>query len=123
MSRLDLNFPELSLGNGAGLTRDTRISARSLTRVLLAAEASPYGSEFESSLGLAGLDGTVRHRFRNGEFTGYMHLKTGTLNGVRAVAGYVQAPSGRRFAVAIIQNASGWGDEAQAAMLRWVYRQ
>ena len=72
---------------------------------------------------LVGLDGTVRHRFRNGEFTGHMHLKTGTLNGVRAMAGYVQAPSGRRFAVAIIQNASGWGEEAQAALLRWVYRQ
>ena len=123
LSRIGLNFPELSIGNGAGLTRDTRISVRSLTRVLLAAEAGPYGAEFESSLGLAGMDGTVRRRFRNDEFTGHMHLKTGTLNGVRAVAGYVQAPSGRRFAVAIIQNASGWGDEAQAAMLHWVYRQ
>ena len=52
-----------------------------------------------------------------------MHLKTGTLNNVRAVAGYVQAPSGRKFAVSIIQNSNGWGEDAQTALLRWVYRQ
>jgi D-alanyl-D-alanine carboxypeptidase/D-alanyl-D-alanine-endopeptidase (penicillin-binding protein 4) len=122
LGRRGLSFPELQIGNGAGLARDTRISARSLAKLLLVAEASPYGSEFESSLGLAGLDGTVERRFRNDDFVGHMHLKTGTLNGVRAIAGYVQTPAGRKYAVAVIQNASGWGDEAQAALLRWVYR-
>ena len=123
LARLGLSFPELDIGNGAGLARETRISARSLVRVLLAAEDGPYGSEFESSLSLVGLDGTLRRRFRKDEFAGHMHLKSGTLNGVRAVAGYVRAPSGRAFAVAVIQNHSGWGDEAQEALLRWVYGQ
>jgi D-alanyl-D-alanine carboxypeptidase/D-alanyl-D-alanine-endopeptidase (penicillin-binding protein 4) len=123
LARLGLDMPELEIGNGAGLSRDTRISARSLVELLLKAESSPYGSEFESSLALAGLDGTVRRRFSKDEFAGHMHLKSGTLNGVRAMAGYVQAPSGRKFAVAVVQNASGWGDEAQAALLRWTYRQ
>ncbi len=123
LQRLGLSFPELEIGNGAGLARETRISAHSLNRLLLAAAEGPYGAEFESSLALAGLDGTLRRRFRNEEFTGHMHLKTGTLNGVRSLAGYVQSRSGRKFAVTMIQNASGWGDEAQAAMLRWVYRQ
>jgi D-alanyl-D-alanine carboxypeptidase/D-alanyl-D-alanine-endopeptidase (penicillin-binding protein 4) len=123
LAKLGLSFPELDIGNGAGLARDTRISARNLVRVLLAAEKGPYGSEFESSLALAGMDGTLRRRYRNDQFAGHMHLKTGTLNGVRAVAGYVRAPSGRTFAVAVILNASGWGEEAQAALLRWVYRQ
>lgn len=122
LDRLGLDFPELVIGNGAGLARETRISARSLARVLLAAEAGPFGSEFESSLGVAGLDGTVQRRFRGDEFAGHMHLKTGTLNGVRAMAGYVRTPSGRIFAVAMIQNASGWGEDVQAALLRWVYR-
>lgn len=122
LSKLGLSFPELQLGNGAGLARDTRISVKSLAELLLAAESSHYGAEFESSLALAGLDGTVERRFRNEEFAGQMHLKTGTLNGVRAIAGYVQADSGRKYAVAIIQNASGWGDEAQMQLLRWVYK-
>lgn len=123
LARLGLDFPELVLGNGAGLARETRISARSLTRLLLDAESNSLGSEFESSLALAGLDGTLRRRFRGEPSVGHMHLKTGTLNNVRAVAGYVQAPSGRKFAVAVIQNSSGWGEDAQAALLRWIYRQ
>ena len=91
--------------------------------LLLAAEAGPYGSEFESSLALAGMDGTMRRRFRGEDMAGHMHLKTGTLNNVRAVAGYVQTPAGRKFAVTVIQNSSGWGEDAQNALLRWVYRQ
>lgn len=123
LTRLGLDFPELEIGNGAGLTRDTRISARSLARLLLAAERGLYGPEFESSLALAGLDGTAKRRFSGSEFAGHMHLKTGTLNNVHALAGYVQTPGGRKFAVSMIQNSPGWGDEVQQAMLRWVLRQ
>ena len=49
-----LDFPELRLDNGAGLSRETQISARNLARLLLAAHDSPFRSEFESSLALAG---------------------------------------------------------------------
>jgi D-alanyl-D-alanine carboxypeptidase/D-alanyl-D-alanine-endopeptidase (penicillin-binding protein 4) len=123
LARRGLDFPELELGNGAGLARETRISARSLGRLLLAADHSPYRAEFMASLALAGLDGTARRRFRNEELAGHMHLKTGTLNGVRAIAGYVHSQSGRDFVVAMIQNSGGWGEDAQDALLRWVYRQ
>lgn len=123
LERRGLVFPELDIGNGAGLARETRISARSLGRLLLAADRSPYRAEFIASLALAGMDGTTRKRFRNEEMAGHMHLKTGTLNGVRAIAGYVDSRSGRRFVVVMIQNAAGWGDDAQDALLRWTYRQ
>jgi serine-type D-Ala-D-Ala carboxypeptidase/endopeptidase (penicillin-binding protein 4) len=123
LERLGLPMPELEVGNGAGLARDTRISTRSLGRVLLAAAKSPFAAEFQSSLAIAGVDGTVGRRYRREAFAKHMHLKTGTLNGVRSMAGYVQAASGRRYAVAMIQNANGWGDEAQNALLRWVYAQ
>ncbi|MBW7929989.1 MAG: D-alanyl-D-alanine carboxypeptidase/D-alanyl-D-alanine-endopeptidase [Gammaproteobacteria bacterium] len=121
--RLGLVFPELEIGNGAGLARETRISAASLNRLLLVARAGRYGAEFEASLALAGMDGTARRRFRAGEFAGYAHLKTGTLNNVSALTGYVHTPGGRRFAVTMIQNAPGWGEEVQQAVLRWVMRQ
>ncbi len=120
-----LDFPELVLDNGAGLSRRTRISARSLARVLLAAHAGPYQAEYESSLALAGIDGTLRRRFRNEELTGQMHLKTGRLNGVFAMAGYVRGRAGREYVVVAIQNARdahrGPGEEAHVALLRWVY--
>jgi D-alanyl-D-alanine carboxypeptidase/D-alanyl-D-alanine-endopeptidase (penicillin-binding protein 4) len=122
-----LDFPHLHLDNGAGLSRKTRISAESLGRILLAANDSIYRAEFVSSLPLAGVDGTLRRRFQDEGLTGHMHLKTGRLSGVFAMAGYVRAQSGRQYAVVTIQNHAnahrGPGEEAQAALLRWVYKQ
>lgn len=122
-----LNFPELRIDNGAGLSRSTRITAANLGRVLLTAHDSLYSAEFIASLPLAGLDGTLRKRFLNEGLTGHMHLKTGRLSGVFAMAGYIRARSGREYVVVAIQNHAdahrGPGEELQSEFLRWVYRQ
>jgi len=122
-----LDFPELRVDNGSGLSRSVRISAGSLAAVLRVAGYSPWWAEFTASMSLAGLDGTLRKRFRDEAATGRMHLKTGRLDDVYATAGYVHALSGRDYAVVILQNYKdanrGPGEEAQAALLRWVYEQ
>jgi len=122
----DLRFPELKLGNGAGLARDTRISAASLGRLLLAARASPFQAEFQASMSIAGLDGTTRKRFLRDPVAGDMHLKTGTLNGVTSIAGFVHSESGADYAVVMIVNGPkatwGGGLDAQNALLRWVHQ-
>jgi D-alanyl-D-alanine carboxypeptidase/D-alanyl-D-alanine-endopeptidase (penicillin-binding protein 4) len=127
LSRRGLGFPELQIGNGAGLSRENRISASSLGRLLLAARSSPYAAEFQASLSLAGLDGTTRRRFEDDSLAGQMHLKTGTLNGVTSIAGYVRSQSGAEYVVVAIANQPkatwGGGQEAQNALLRWVNRQ
>lgn len=122
-----LEFPELRIDNGAGLSRDTRIAAGSLAQLLGAAAQRPWAPEFISSLSLAGLDGTMRKRFVDEALTGQMHLKTGRLTGVYSTAGYVRARSGRDYVVVILQNYPGAdkgpGEEAQEALLRWLYEQ
>ena len=127
LARRGLSFPELRIGNGAGLSRDNRISAHSLGRLLLAARDSRFGAEFQASLSLAGLDGTTRRRFQDDSLAGQMHLKTGTLNGVTSIAGYVRGQSGAEYVVVAIANQPkatwGGGQEAQNALLRWVNRQ
>lgn len=127
LAERELRFPELRLDNGAGLSRDTRIAAASLGTLLLRATESPWRAEFTASLSIAGLDGTLRKRFRDESATGRMHLKTGRLNDVFATAGYVHARSGRDYVVVILQNYPdadrGLGEEAQAALLRWTYEQ
>lgn len=121
-----LRFPELKVGNGAGLSRDTRISAASMGRLLLAAHASPFQPEFQASLSIAGLDGTTRKRFLRDPVAGDMHLKTGTLNGVTSIAGFVQSESGANYAVVMVVNGPkatwGGGLDAQNALLRWVHQ-
>jgi D-alanyl-D-alanine carboxypeptidase/D-alanyl-D-alanine-endopeptidase (penicillin-binding protein 4) len=120
-----LEFPELVLENGAGLSREETISARHLGEVLLAAWRSPFMPEFVSSLPISAMDGTLRKRFNGDGFDGQMHLKTGSLQDVRSVAGYVQDRAGRRMTVVCLQNSSradtAAGQAVQEAVLRWVY--
>lgn len=115
----------LVLANSAGLSREGRITARQLGAVLGAAWNSPYMPEYASSLALAGLDGTMRNRFRNSPATGRMHIKTGRLDDVSAVAGYVTAASGQRFIAVVLVNSPeahrGPGEELQDALLQWVH--
>ena len=115
----------LVIGNSAGLSREGRISARQLAAILGAAWRSPYMPEYASSLALAGLDGTMRNRFRKSPATGRMHLKTGRLDDVSAVAGYVTAASGQRLIAVVLVNAPeahrGPGEELQDAVLQWVH--
>ena len=89
------------IANGSGLSRDSRLSARTFGRLLQAAWASPVMPELMSSLPVAGVDGTLR-KYKGGP--GRAHLKTGTLNGVVGIAGYVLGDSGRRYVVVAIVN-------------------
>jgi D-alanyl-D-alanine carboxypeptidase/D-alanyl-D-alanine-endopeptidase (penicillin-binding protein 4) len=60
-----LDVAPLAMQNGAGLSRDERVSARLLVGVLRAAARSPFGPEFIASLSLGGMDGTTRNRFND----------------------------------------------------------
>jgi D-alanyl-D-alanine carboxypeptidase/D-alanyl-D-alanine-endopeptidase (penicillin-binding protein 4) len=116
----------LVIANSAGLSRDGRISARQLAAILEAGWNSPYMPEYASSLAIAGLDGTMRTRLRNSSAAGRMHVKTGRLDDVSAVAGYVTAASGQRFIAVVLINARdahrGLGEEFQDVVLDWVHR-
>jgi serine-type D-Ala-D-Ala carboxypeptidase/endopeptidase (penicillin-binding protein 4) len=119
-----LDFPELILENGAGLSRNERISASSMGRLLLAASRSPHFSEFESSLPVAALDGTMKGRLNGNGVAGHAHLKTGSLKEVKTLAGYVVDKAGRRWAVVFFINHvnAERGATAQDALIEWVYQ-
>jgi D-alanyl-D-alanine carboxypeptidase/D-alanyl-D-alanine-endopeptidase (penicillin-binding protein 4) len=118
-----IDAPDLSIDNGSGLSRSERISARTLGRLLVKAYQSATMPEFIASLPLAGYDGTMRKRLNGQGVAGHAHIKTGTLESVRSIAGYVLAASGRRYAVVCIVNHANAGrsQEAQDALLQWVY--
>lgn len=117
-----INVPELVLDNGSGLSRVERISADGLARLLLAAWQSPVMPELMSSLPVAGVDGTLKKRLGDSPASGRAHLKTGYLDGVRAIAGYVLDNSGRRWvAVCLINDPRArLGKPAIDALLGWV---
>ena len=119
----DMEFPELVLRNGSGLSREERISAGHMGELLLAAWRSPVMPEYVSSLPVTALDGTMKKRLRE-EFVARMaHVKTGTLDGVKAIAGYVRDVRGHYLAVVFLINdpRASLGGTAQDALLDWVY--
>jgi D-alanyl-D-alanine carboxypeptidase/D-alanyl-D-alanine-endopeptidase (penicillin-binding protein 4) len=117
----------LVMKNGAGLSRDARVSARMLVDLLRAAYLSPYSHEFIASLSLAGLDGTTRGRFGADAGNGVMHVKTGRLDHVSALAGFAHGNDGRTWLLAIMVNADeahrGPGQELEEAVMAWLHEQ
>jgi serine-type D-Ala-D-Ala carboxypeptidase/endopeptidase (penicillin-binding protein 4) len=113
--------PELVLDNGSGLSRQTRLSAQWLARLLQQAYASAVMPELMSSLPVSGVDGTLR---RSRGTAGRAHLKTGSLRDVAGLAGYVLSDSGRRYVlVAIINHPQAQqARPALDALVQWVIR-
>ena len=121
-----VGLPDLILENGSGLSRNERISADSLARLLVHAAADAnLGPVFVDSLPLAGVDGTMKRRLQGEPITGQAWIKTGSANEVRSMAGYVQSASGRRWAVVMLVNGPGAqaSTQAQDRLLRWVHSQ
>jgi D-alanyl-D-alanine carboxypeptidase/D-alanyl-D-alanine-endopeptidase (penicillin-binding protein 4) len=124
LAKRKLSMPGLVLENGSGLSRRERCTPIALNRLLLAADASAVREEFERSLAVAAIDGTVERRFRDRDVAGQALLKTGSLEGVRALAGYVVDRNGRRFTVVAIVNDPNAARATPALdyLVQWVYR-
>ena len=107
--------------NGSGLSREERISAQALARLLQVAWASPTMSELMSSLPVTGLDGTMKRSKAQAS----AHLKTGSLRDVAGVAGFVDTASGKRLVVvAILHHANANAARpALDAMIDWAGKQ
>lgn len=118
-----LDTPELVLDNGSGLSRRTRISSNDLARLLQSAWASPVMPEMVASLPVTATDGTMKKRLRQQGVAGRAHIKTGSLEGVRAIAGYVLDRTGRRVIVVFMVNhpKAGAARAVQDVLLQWVY--
>ncbi len=113
----------LVIANGSGLSRTERISANTMGHLLVSEFQSSTMPEFISSMPLVGYDGTMRKRLKSQSVAGQAHMKTGTLDNVRALAGYVLAASGKYYVVAFFINSGNAprGQAAQDALLQWVY--
>jgi D-alanyl-D-alanine carboxypeptidase/D-alanyl-D-alanine-endopeptidase (penicillin-binding protein 4) len=118
-----LGIPELVLENGSGLSRRERISAEGLGRVLQAAWKSSVMPELIASLPVTATDGTMKKRLKQNGVAGQAHIKTGSLEGVRSIAGYVLDKTGRRWIVVFFVNHANAAaaQPAQDALLQWVY--
>lgn len=89
--------------DGSGLSRANRASPHDVGKLLAGMLDHDAGRAFESSLPVAGREGTVRHRMRGTAAQGRCRAKTGTLTGVSALSGYCEV-GGRTLAFSILMN-------------------
>jgi serine-type D-Ala-D-Ala carboxypeptidase/endopeptidase (penicillin-binding protein 4) len=118
-----LDLQGMDIDNGSGLSRTTHISVLQMAEILSAAHHSRYAPEFLASLPLAGVDGTLRSRMKTSP-AGAVRLKTGHIDSVSGVAGYVTASSGKTYVLVSLVNHSradvGAGEPVHAALVTWM---
>ena len=121
--KLGIAAQGLQLENGSGLSRTESISALQMGRMLQHAFASPVMPELMASMPVLGVDGTMQQRAAGLPVAGHAHIKSGSLEGVRNIAGYVLAASGKRYAVVCFVNHKNahQADGAQDELLQWIY--
>jgi D-alanyl-D-alanine carboxypeptidase/D-alanyl-D-alanine-endopeptidase (penicillin-binding protein 4) len=117
------DLSNVDIDNGSGLSRSTHISALQMAKILSAAYHGRFAPEFVASLPLAGQDGTLRSRMKSAP-AGSVRLKTGHLDAVSGVAGYVTTPAGKPFVlVSLVNNARadfGAAEPLHAALVAWI---
>jgi serine-type D-Ala-D-Ala carboxypeptidase/endopeptidase (penicillin-binding protein 4) len=91
--------------NGSGLNDSNRFSASQTNQLLVhMVNRFPVAPEYLSALAIAAKDGTLKYRFEGSDAVGRLRAKTGTLENVSALSGYVQAVGGERFVFSVMVN-------------------
>lgn len=90
--------------DGSGLSIYNRISPAGMVQLLLYASEQDWFSDWKATLPIGGIDGTLARSFNGTELEGKIFAKTGTLNGVNALSGYMIAASGRELVFSLIAN-------------------
>lgn len=125
LDQVGINTKGMQIDNGSGLSRSSRISVRQINQLLEVAWKSTWHPEFMSSFSLAALDGTMRKRLKKSNLKGRARIKTGLINGIRSMAGYVHAENDRHYIVSMMidsKKVNYWnGNKIQDALLEWVY--
>ena len=102
MRRAGIDTRGLHIADGSGLSRDNTCTARQLATLLSWMHRQTGGSLLHDNLSTAGVDGSLRKRLKS--IPGRVFAKTGTMRGVRTLAGYVDDENGPRFAFALLFN-------------------
>jgi len=104
--KLNIDFSNVSLNDGSGLSRRNKVTAETIVKLLVSAANSDFADCFGKSLSIAGVDGTLKKRMIGTKSQNNLIGKTGTHKNVSALAGYVNSLDGDTYAFAIVSN--GW---------------
>ena len=106
LTKIGIADNQFHLDDGCGLSKENLVSPAAMTRVLTHNYFSANSKVFIDSLSVAGSDGTLMDRFVGSSLRGRVFGKTGTVNGVSCLSGYLNARDGSWYAFSIMLNKS-----------------
>jgi serine-type D-Ala-D-Ala carboxypeptidase/endopeptidase (penicillin-binding protein 4) len=104
LSRADITKDEYVFFDGSGLSRENLVTPDAVVKLLTYAASQPWGELYESTLPVAGIDGSLSERFKNSDIEGRVQAKTGALGHVNTLSGYATTMKGDRIAFSILAN-------------------
>jgi len=114
---MGVNTSGFKVVSGSGLTRFNRMSAQQFMNLLdYVYKDMTLMPEVLSSLAIAGVDGTMRSRMKSTQAKGNLRAKTGSINGVSTLVGYVQGKRGELLAFSVMMNDHG---KTSSLMRKW----
>ena len=117
IQRVGLESNSFVLADGSGLSRHNLISAESLVDLLVFVHKQPYGKQFREWLPSAGTDGTLRNRLKSPSLQGRVQAKTGSMESIRALSGFLQTRHGENLVFSILANHLS-GDELKLEIIQ-----
>jgi serine-type D-Ala-D-Ala carboxypeptidase/endopeptidase (penicillin-binding protein 4) len=106
LTELGVDPGQYQLADGSGLSRKNLVSPIAIAQTLQAMAHGPHATAYRNSLATAGINGTLRSRFQGTSAHGNVQGKTGTLQGVVTLAGYVKNPAFQDLVFSILVNQS-----------------
>ncbi len=106
LAGIGVNTDGAEFRDGSGLSHHNRVTARQIVTLLQQAQRRPWGALYRESLAEPGEEGSLRRRYDDERLKDRVWAKTGTIRGVRALAGYLERPDGGSLAFAIMVNGS-----------------
>lgn len=101
---MEMDTTKIELTDGSGMAPATLMTVEDLTKLMVEMQERPDFAAYKNSMSLAGIDGSLQHRFKNTPLYRKIYGKTGYVSGVRALSGYMTAASGKPLIFSIITN-------------------
>lgn len=115
LQRIGIDPSSVLLQEGSGLSRGDLVTPAAMAQLLQYLAAQPWADTLRAMLPVAGVDGTLEWRMRDGPATGKVHAKTGSMRYVHSLAGYTTTADGQRLAFVIMLNNYERGEGERSA--------
>jgi D-alanyl-D-alanine carboxypeptidase/D-alanyl-D-alanine-endopeptidase (penicillin-binding protein 4) len=104
LAQADVRPEEYAFYDGSGLSRQNLVSPHAVVKLLRYSAKQPWGPEFMASLPVGGVDGTLASRFKTLPAAALVRAKTGSLDHVNTLAGYLTTAKGEHLVFSIMGN-------------------